>query len=103
MADPKTALYFYLIYDDLIFVAIQTRLHVGLFIFSVTETILWFQTKGTDYLIPSPHLDFQCNRDWNKELALGMEGMLKHSAIEEKSRHLNCLFSITPFNVAGCI
>lgn len=38
------------------------------------------------------------------EQGVGFEdGGNAETATEEESRHLNCLFSITPFNVAGCI
>lgn len=36
--------------------------------------------KGNDSLI----LDFQYNRNWNKELALGMEGVLKQQQRRKK-------------------
>lgn len=80
--------------DDLTFVAIQTRLQVGLFLFSITEKILWLQMKVQVYTWTSQGLE--------QRVGFG-DGGNAETATEEKSRHLNCLFSITPFNVAGCI
>lgn len=83
------SLYFYLICDDLTFVTIQTRLQVGLFIFSVTEKILWFQMNERHWLFNSKST-LGLHRDWNKGLALGMEGMLKQQQRRKADTWIVC-------------